>query len=215
MSGRFIKWFEEIGKRDVALVGGKCANLGELANKADIPTLPGFSITAKAYRYFIEKAGISEFIRKNLEGLDTHNIRDLTRRSSRIRRKIIKSKLPEDLEKEIIESYRELGRRIGIPNPYVAVRSSATAEDMPGASFAGQQETYLNVEGERNLINNVKKCFASLFTSRSISYRVDKGFDHLKVSLSIGVQKMGRSDIGSSGVMFTIDPDSGLSLIHI
>ncbi|HDD72512.1 MAG TPA: phosphoenolpyruvate synthase, partial [Candidatus Aenigmarchaeota archaeon] len=132
-----------------------------------------------------------------------------------IRDRICRARIPKDLENEIIENYRKLGRMLGTQNPYVAVRSSATAEDLPGASFAGQQETYLNVEGEKNLIEKVKRCMASLFTDRSISYRVDKGFDHFKVGISVGIQKMGRSDIGSSGVMFTIDPDSGFEKVIV
>jgi pyruvate,water dikinase len=215
MKGKFILWFEEIGKRDISIVGGKCASLGELCGKTGVPTLPGFAVTAEAYNYFLDHANIRDFIKETLEGLDTHNMKDLARRGKAIRRKISKSRLPSELEEEIKKAYHRLGIRLGIPNPYVAVRSSATAEDLPGASFAGQQETYLNVEGEKDLIKTVKLCMASLFTNRSISYRVDKGFDHLKVGLSVGVQKMGRSDIGSAGVMFTIDPDSGFDNVVV
>jgi pyruvate,water dikinase len=212
---RFILWFEEIGKGDVDIVGGKCASLGELSRKAGVPTLPGFAITADAYSYFLEHAKLRGFIRKSLEGLDTHNLKDLARRGKAIRRRIKTATIPPEIDGEIKRAYQRLGTRLGIPNPYVAVRSSATAEDLPGASFAGQQETYLNVEGETDLINKVKLCIASLFTDRSISYRVDKGFDHLKVKLSVGVQKMGRSDIGSAGVMFSIDPDSGFDKVVV
>jgi pyruvate,water dikinase len=212
--GKFVLWFEEIGRKDIDLVGGKCASLGELA-RAGVPTLPGFAVTADSYNYFLEHARLKEFIRKMLEGLDTHNLRDLARRAGAIRKRIAAARLPSDIEEEVKRAYRRLGTRLGIQNPYVAVRSSATAEDLPGASFAGQQDTYLNVEGEADLIKKVKLCMASLFTDRSISYRVDKGFDQFKVSISVGVQKMGRSDIGSAGVMFTIDPDSGFENVVV
>ncbi len=215
MKEKHILWFEEINKKDINVVGGKCASLGELSGKADVPTLPGFAITAHAYNQFLDHARIRDFIKKALEGLDTHNLKDLEKRGRTIRNKIVGSRLPPELEEEIKKAYKRLGTRLGIQNPYVAVRSSATAEDLPGASFAGQQDTYLNVEGESDLIKKTKLCIASLFTNRSISYRVDKGFDHLKVALSVGVQKMGRSDIGASGVMFTIDPDSGFDNVVV
>jgi len=204
----FILWFDDIGKDDIEKVGGKCANLGEIAD-IHVPTLPGFAITAGAYDHFIKGAGLGDQIKKSLEGLDVKNLRDLRRRGAEIRKRVASARIPDDLSKEIIGSYRKLGKKLGRPNPFVAVRSSATAEDLPGASFAGQQDTYLNVSGEKDLLSRVRDCFASLFTDRAISYRVDKGFDHLKVKLSIGVQKMVRSDVGSSGVMFTMDPDSG------
>ncbi len=209
MKNSHILWFEEITRKDIAKVGGKNASLGELSGRAKVPTLPGFAITADAYDYFIEQAKLRKFIRKTLEGLDTHNLKDLSKRAKLIRDAIRKAKFPPELEEHIRDAYKRLGTRIGVHNPFVAVRSSATAEDLPGASFAGQQDTYLNVEGEADLLRKVRQCMASLFTDRSISYRVDKGFDHLKVKLSVGVQKMGRSDIGAAGVMFTIDPDSG------
>jgi pyruvate, water dikinase len=215
MKDKSILWFEEIGKDDINLVGGKCANLGELASNAKVPTLPGFAITAQAYKWFLDHNKLRDSIRKNLDGLDTHNLRDLEKRGSRIRESILKAKFPKELEQEIVRAYKRLGTRLGIENPYVAVRSSATAEDLPGASFAGQQDTYLNVEGEKDILVKTRMCMASLFTNRSISYRVDKGFDHLKVSLSVGVQKMGRSDIGAAGVMFTIDPDSGFENVVV
>ncbi len=204
----FILWFDDIRKEDVSLVGGKCANLGELS-QLNIPTLPGFAVTADAYSFFIEKSGLKNFIERTLAGLDTNNLKDLSRRGKAIRKAIVKSRIPWELEREIRRSYVHLGDIVGLRNPYVAVRSSATAEDLPGASFAGQQDTYLNVRGEDEVVLSVKKCFASLFTDRAISYREDKGFDHFRVKLSVGVQKMGRSDTGASGVMFTLDPDSG------
>jgi len=215
MKGKSILWFNEISKEDVSIVGGKCASLGELDGKADVPTLPGFAITADAYNWFMEHNKLKDFIRKSLEGLDTHNLRDLDRRGIAIRNRINKSRFPPELEEEIKHAYRRLGRRLGQHNPYVAVRSSATAEDLPNASFAGQQDTYLNVEGEKDLLKRTMQCIGSLFTNRSISYRVDKDFDHLKIALSVGVQKMGRSDIGAAGVMFTIDPDSGFENVVV
>jgi pyruvate,water dikinase len=168
----------------------------------------GFAITADAYKYVIEKAGIREKIGEALAGLDTHDMENLSTRGRKIRELIENAPCPEDLEAEIRAAYREMEQRYG-KNVDVAVRSSATAEDLPTASFAGQQETYLNVRGEDQLVEKVMECFASLFTDRAISYRVDKGFDHLSVYLSVGVQKMVRSDLASAGVMFSIDPESG------
>ncbi len=208
---KFVKWFEEVGRDDVALVGGKNASLGEMIRNlkdegVNVPS--GFAITAGAYRYLIQEAGISDEIREILEGLDTHDTEDLSRRGSRIRSIIRGARCPPDLEEEIRAAYREMEARYG-KGVDVAVRSSATAEDLPTASFAGQQETYLNVRGERELIERVMDCFASLFTDRAISYRVDKGFDHFNVYLSVGVQKMVRSDLACAGVMFSIDTESG------
>ena len=208
---KFIKWFEEIGAGDVALVGGKNASLGEMVRnlgKSGVNVPSGFAITAEAYTYVIEKAGIMGKIRDILAGLDTHDMENLSRRSGEIRSLIRNAPCPEELEEEIKLAYREMERRYG-KNVDVAVRSSATAEDLPTASFAGQQETYLNVRGEEELIGKVMECFASLFTDRATSYRVDKGFDHLRVFLSVGVQKMVRSDLACSGVMFSIDTESG------
>ena len=208
---RFIKWFEEVGRNDVALVGGKNASLGEMIRNlssegVNVPS--GFAITAEAYKYLIKEAGIGSEIRDILEGLDTHDMEDLSRRGSKIRSMIRDARCPPDLEDEIRAAYREMESRYG-KNVDVAVRSSATAEDLPTASFAGQQETYLNVRGENELIEKVMECFASLFTDRAISYRVDKGFDHFSVYLSVGVQKMVRSDLACAGVMFSIDTESG------
>ncbi|MEM2115753.1 MAG: phosphoenolpyruvate synthase [Candidatus Woesearchaeota archaeon] len=207
----FILWFDQVGIEDVKYVGGKNASLGEMYRNLtplgiNIPN--GFAITAYAYRYFLEKTGLKERIYEILKGLDTHNIEDLQRRGSTIRHLIVEATIPEELKNAIFEGYYHLGLQYG-ENPDVAVRSSATAEDLPDASFAGQQETYLNIRGREMLIDAVKKCFASLFTDRAISYRQDKGFDHFSVSLSVGVQKMVRSDLGASGVMFSIDTESG------
>ena len=208
---KYVKWFEEVGTGDVALVGGKNASLGEmirnlLVQGVNVPS--GFAITADAYKYVIEKAGIREKIGEALADLDTHDMENLSTRGRKIRELIENAPCPEDLEAEIRAAYREMEQRYG-KNVDVAVRSSATAEDLPTASFAGQQETYLNVRGENQLVGKVMECFASLFTGRAISYRVDKGFDHLSVYLSVGVQKMVRSDLASAGVMFSIDPESG------
>lgn len=209
---KFILWFDEIGNNDVALVGGKNASLGEMYQKLDqkgISVPYGFAVTAYAYSYFIEKAGIQDKIKGILKGLDTHNINDLANRGHRVRQVILKADLPEELEKEIIDAYIKLSKKYKKKATDCAVRSSATAEDLPDASFAGQQETYLNVEGQYSILESTKKCMASLFTNRAISYREDKGFNHFDVELSVTVQKMVRSDEGSSGVMFTIDTETG------
>jgi len=208
---KFVKWFEEIGAQDVGSVGGKNASLGEMVRNlgkkgVNVPT--GFAITAEAYKYVIEKAGIDQKIKEILVDLDTHDIEDLADRGEKLRNLIEHSSCPKDLEEEIRLSYRKMEERFG-KDVDVAVRSSATAEDLPTASFAGQQTSYLNVRGEGDLLERVMDCFASLFTNRAISYRVDKGFDHLSVYLSVGVQKMVRSDLACSGVMFSIDTDSG------
>ena len=208
---KFVRWFEEIGAKDVSLVGGKNASLGEMIRnlgKKGVNIPPGFAITAEAYKYVIENAGIGERIKETLADLDTHDMRNLAERGEKLRNLIAHSPYPKELEDEIRASYRKMGERFG-KNVDVAVRSSATAEDLPTASFAGQQTTYLNVRGEDDLLEKVMDCFASLFTNRAISYRVDRGFDHLGVYLSVGVQKMVRSDLACSGVMFSIDTDSG------
>jgi len=208
---KFVKWFEEIGAQDVGLVGGKNASLGEMVRnlgKQGVNVPSGFAITAEAYKYVIEKAGIDQKIKEILADLDTHDIENLADRGERLRNLIEHSSCPKDLEEEIRLSYRKMEERYG-KDVDVAVRSSATAEDLPTASFAGQQTSYLNVRGEGDLLERVMDCFASLFTNRAISYRVDKGFDHLSVYLSVGVQKMVRSDLACSGVMFSIDTDSG------
>ena len=208
---KFVKWFEEIGAKDVALVGGKNASLGEMVRNlgekgVDVPS--GFAITAEAYKYMVEKLGISQKISDTLAGLDTHDMKNLAERGEKIRNLIANSPCPKELEEEIRICYRKMEERFG-KNIDVAVRSSATAEDLPTASFAGQQTSYLNVRGENDLLEKVMDCFASLFTNRAISYRVDKGFDHLSVYLSVGVQKMVRSDLACAGVIFSIDTESG------
>jgi len=208
----FILWFKEISIRDVPLVGGKNASLGEMFQKVaskGINVPDGFAITAAAYQYFIQKAGLLEKIKECLKGLDTHNMEDLKRRGAEVRSLIRSATLPSELSEQIVTSYRKLSQKYGMEELDVAVRSSATAEDLPDASFAGQQETYLNIRGEERLLEACKACFASLFTNRAISYREDKGFGHFDVYLSIAVQKMVRSDTASAGVIFTIDTESG------
>jgi pyruvate, water dikinase len=207
----FILWFDELGIEDVPLVGGKNASLGEMyrnLNKKGVNIPNGFAVTAYAYRYFLKKAKIQDKIKQILSDLNTHSIRNLTERGRKVRELILEAEFPQELKEEISKAYKKLYSQYRV-NTDVAVRSSATAEDLPDASFAGQQETYLNIVGERALMEACKKCFASLFTNRAISYREDKGFDHFKIALSIGVQKMIRSDLASSGVMFSIDTESG------
>ncbi len=210
---RLILWFKELRNTDVKYVGGKNASLGEMYHyltPRGVLVPNGFAVTADAYQYFLKDAGIKKEIRKILKDTNVHNIRSLMAGGKKVRETILKADMPEDLEKEIIQAYRQLEKEYG-RNCDVAVRSSATAEDLPDASFAGQQDTYLNIRGPKELLKASKRCVASLFTNRAISYREDKGFDHFKVSLSIGVQKMVRSDKAASGVMFTIDTESGFA----
>ncbi len=210
-SQKFTLWFKEISKKDVPLVGGKNASLGEMFSqltKKGINVPGGFATTSYAYRYFLEKNNLLPELKKTFKKLDLKNIKTLQEVGKEARNLILKAKFPEDLEREIIKAYRELGKRYG-ENPDVAVRSSATAEDLPSASFAGQHETYLNIRGEKALIEAVKKSIASLFTNRAISYREKRGFDHFKIALSVGVQKMVRSDLASAGVIFTLDTETG------
>jgi pyruvate,water dikinase len=207
----YIAWFEDLTISDVDIVGGKNASLGEMYRNltgrgVNIPN--GFAITAKGYRHFLGEAGAFERIREILDGLDTSDMDNLSDRGSKIRALIRNLEFPSDLRQAVGRAYAELEERYG-KRCDVAVRSSATAEDLPDASFAGQQETYLNIRGEEDLLDACRRCFASLFTNRAISYRQDKGFDHFSVYLSIAVQKMVRSDLASSGVMFTIDTESG------
>ena len=211
MIEEFNKWFEELKIEDVPSVGGKNASLGEMIRslgEKGVSVPGGFAVTAYAYKYMIEKAGIDVKIKEILSDLDTHDVHNLAERGGKIRELIKSTPIPPELEEDIRKHYQEMEKRYG-ENVDVAVRSSATAEDLPDASFAGQQETYLNVKGGDELIEKVRDCFASLFTNRAISYRVDKGFDHSSVYLSVGVQKMVRSDLASSGVIFSIDTESG------
>ena len=204
--------FKNLRIGDVPIVGGKNASLGEMyreLKKKGVKVPNGFAVTAVAYRYFLEVAGLKDKIHDILSDLDTKDTRNLMAHGKKVRDAILRAELPLDLQKEIIKNYKALSRESGEVYTDVAVRSSATAEDLPDASFAGQQETYLNIRGEKAILEACKKCFASLFTDRAISYREDKGFDHFNVALSIGVQKMVRSDLASSGVMFSIDTESG------
>jgi len=209
---KFVYFFNELGIKDVPQVGGKNASLGEMYGnliKKGLRVPNGFATTAEAYNYFLESTGLKKQIKEILKGLDTKDVKDLMRRGAEIRKIIIAAELPKDFTKAIAEAYKQLSLSYKAKNVDVAVRSSATAEDLPDASFAGQQETFLNITGEKDLLLAVKKCIASLFTNRAISYRVDKKFDHFSIALSVGVQRMVRSDLGSSGVIFTIDTESG------
>ncbi|HDI42276.1 MAG TPA: phosphoenolpyruvate synthase, partial [Candidatus Bathyarchaeota archaeon] len=205
---RLVLWFEELRKEDVPLVGGKCANLGEMLS-AGIPVPPGFAITATAYKRFIEETGIAEEIYRILREVivDKSKPELYEEASRRIRRVIEETPMPEAIENAIRDAYRKLAARVGDVEVYVAVRSSATAEDLPDASFAGQQETYLNVKGEEEVLKKVQKCWSSLFTPRAIFYREEKGFKHEEVLISVAVQKMVNAK--AAGVMFTINPVTG------
>lgn len=218
---QFVLWFDQINKDDIPFVGGKNANLGEMyqtlvntssklfpGEKLQVPF--GFAVTAYAYRYFIEKNELDKKIREILKGLDTRNIAQLESVGDKIRKLIISAEFPVEMKEAVLTSYQELRKRLQEREEVdVAVRSSATAEDLPDASFAGQQESYLNIRGDHALLEAIKMSFSSLFTNRAISYRVDRKFDHFKVALSVAVQKMVRSDRGASGVMFTLDTESG------
>ncbi|MGM5481750.1 MAG: PEP/pyruvate-binding domain-containing protein, partial [Nanobdellota archaeon] len=207
----FVLWFDQLGIEDVPLVGGKNASLGEMyfnLSHEGVKVPNGFAVTAYAYHYLLDHTNIREKIRNTLSDLDTTNLPNLRERGAKVRKLIREAEFPEELREAIIEGYDNLCKQYG-EHTDVAVRSSATAEDLPDASFAGQQETYLNIKGPEELIMACKKCFASLFTDRAISYRVDKGFDHFSIGLSIGVQKMVRSDKAASGVMFSIDTETG------
>ena len=206
-----VLWFEQIGIDDVSSVGGKNASLGEMycnLSARGIAVPNGFATTAAAYRLFMSETGLDQKIREILDDLDTANISNLQSHGREVRQAILATEIPEVLREEILQAYRKLSEDIegGLD---VAVRSSATAEDLPDASFAGQQESYLNVHGESSLLDTCRRCFASLFTDRAISYRTEKGFDHFDIALSIGIQRMVRSDESASGVMFSIDTETG------
>jgi len=228
----FVLWFDEVGISDIPLVGGKNASLGEMIQQltpqgVNVPN--GFATTAYAYRYFIESAGLEKKLRELFADLDVEDMQNLRQRGKQARSLILDTPFPADLEEAITSAYKKLCERYSTNGDFcnqfgeeykeeckryandvdVAVRSSATAEDLPDASFAGQQETYLNVYGEEGVLESCHKCFASIFTDRAISYRTIKGFDHFNVALSVGVQKMVRSDLASSGVMFSIDTETG------
>lgn len=205
---QFLLWFEQLERKDVDIVGGKSSSLGEMTAKTDVPVPYGFATTAYAYRYFIKESGLEEKMRSILSELtDVENSALLRDVSARLRDAIMAEKMPQDLQDAIGAAYVELGKRVGEENPYVAVRSSATAEDLPDASFAGQQDTYLNVQGAETIIAKVKECYASCFTDRAVYYREKKGFDHIEVALSAVVQMMVFSK--TSGVMFTVNVATG------
>src|SRR5437773_530070 len=200
---------DQVGKNDIQLVGGKCANLGELTAKG-ISVPPGFAVTADAFRRFLEETRIGDVIHKTLNSSKgPRDPKQYEEASQEIRKIIESAPMPADIAEEVRLAYHDLEKKTGTTQVKVAVRSSATAEDLPGASFAGQQDTFLNVRGEQALLDAVRRCFASLFTARAVGYREDMGFDHLDVALSVGVQKMVRSDLAASGVLFTLDPESG------
>ena len=209
---KYIKFFKELNNKDVPLVGGKNASIGEMFQElvpVGIKVPNGFAITSEAYWYLLDSGGIKEKIIDLLKDVDVTEIDVLKTRSKKIRELIFGTPFPANLRDEIFEAYRILSAEYGMKEADVAVRSSATAEDLPDASFAGQQDTYLSIKGQTELIHYIKSCFASLFTDRAVSYRASRGFDHFKVALSVGVQKMVRSDRGSSGVMFSIDTETG------
>jgi pyruvate,water dikinase len=213
----FVKWFREVGIVDVPSVGGKNAALGEMFSNlvplgVNVPD--GFALTADAYRHFFKQTGLDEKIKGILVDLNTKDIRNLQTHGKKVREMILQASLPQDLDDAIATAYAQLESKYG-KNRDVAVRSSATAEDLPGASFAGEQETFLNVKGISNLLIATKKCIASLFTDRAISYRQDKGFSHFDVALSVGIQCMVRSDKAASGVAFTIDTETGFDKVIV
>ncbi len=207
----YVRFFEEIGIEDVPLVGGKNASLGEMFQKLSSQNVRiphGFAITAAAYRHMLDEAGAWDRLHAELDDIDPADVAALARKAKRAREIVYGAGLPDDLAGQILAAYRTLQQEYG-EDVSLAVRSSATAEDLPTASFAGQQDSYLNIKGDVSLLDTCRRCFASLFTDRAIHYRIDQGFDHFKVSLSIGVMKMVRSDISSSGVMFSLDTESG------
>ncbi|MGC4111872.1 MAG: phosphoenolpyruvate synthase [Nocardioides sp.] len=208
---RYVRDFAEIGRADVPLVGGKNASLGEMyqhLRSAQLRVPHGFAVTAEAYRLTLDAAGVLPALHDALDGLDPDDVADLAQRGHRARELVYGAELPAEVTTELLAAYADLRREYG-DDVTVAVRSSATAEDLPDASFAGQHETFLNIRGERSLVDAVRRCFASLFTDRAIHYRIDQGFDHFKVALSVGVMKMVRSDLAASGVIFTLDTESG------
>ena len=209
----YIRWFNELTIEDVPLVGGKNASLGEMYRELtpqgiQIPN--GFAVTAEAYRYVLNQANAWEALHQALDELNPDDVGDLAKRARKAREIIYAAPFPDDLERQIIGAFGQLQQQYG-DDLSVAVRSSATAEDLPTASFAGQQDTYLNIRGDQALLEACKRCFASLFTDRAIHYRVDQGFDHFKLALSVGIMKMVRSDLDASGVMFSLDTESGFS----
>jgi len=208
---KYIRSFLEIGLHDVGLVGGKTASLGELYStlaSEGVVVPNGFAITADAYRDALLQPGIADELHRLLDALDKRKIKQLAATGAQARQIIYRAMDTGPLREQIMQAYRQLEQEAGA-GVAVAVRSSATAEDLPNASFAGQHESFLNVRGAKDLFEACRRCFASIFTDRAISYRIDNGFDHFKVALSVAVMKMVRSDIGASGVIFTLDTESG------
>lgn len=210
---QYIRWFEELTINDIPLVGGKNASLGEMYRELateGVIVPNGFAITAEAYRYMLDQAGAWPHLHELLDHVDADDVADLAGRAQKARDLVYAAPLPADLQQQILDAFGQLQQQYQ-EDLTVAVRSSATAEDLPTASFAGQQDTYLNIRGGQALLDACKRCFASLFTDRAIHYRLDQGFDHFKIGLSIGVMKMVRSDLAASGVMFSLDTESGFS----
>jgi len=204
----YVLWFDELKREDVALVGGKSSSLGEMTSIEGIPVPYGFATTSYCYQHFMAATGLVDRIAQELTGLtDVENSNQLHTVATNIRQMIQQAEMPADLSKIIRESYLELAKRAGESEPFVAVRSSATAKDLLDASFAGQQDTYLNVRGADNVVQRVKDCYASLFTDRATYYRTKRGYDHMKVALSATVQMMVFSK--ASGVMFSINVSTG------
>jgi pyruvate,water dikinase len=201
-----VCWFQECNKDSVPLVGGKNASLGELIN-AGIRVPPGFAVTTAAYNHFLKGAGADQEIQQRLQGLDHTDTQVLDKASQEVRELIEACPISWELEDDIAVFYRKLSIFCGLPATPVAVRSSATAEDLPGASFAGQQDTFLWIRGIEDVLHHVRRCFSSLFTARAIAYRVKMGFDQFQVNISVGVQKMANSF--TAGVMFTLNPSDG------
>lgn len=213
-SSEHVLWFDSIGINDIPRVGGKNASLGEMIGNLTskgIKVPEGFATTTSAFRRFVEAAGLKDKIKAALAEVDPDNPSDVAERGKKVRAAFLEAEFPDELKREIGYSYWELGRKLKIQNPSVAIRSSATSEDLAGASFAGQHETILNVRGEAAVMKAIRQCYASLFTDRAIAYREHKGFDQIDNALSVGVQRMVRSDLACSGVIFTLDTESGFT----
>lgn len=216
-AAEYVAWLEKLGSADVARVGGKNASLGEMIRAlkdGGVRVPDGFATTAAAYRDYLAANAVEPELRAWVEALKAGKA-SLHEVGTAIRRLFLEGEFPAPLAGAIREAYAELCRRAGGHDIAVAARSSATAEDLPEASFAGQQETFLNIRGERELLDACRRCYASLFTDRAISYRQVKGFDHLQVALSIGVQRMVRADLAGSGVMFSIDTETGFPRVAV
>ncbi|HEX6982559.1 MAG TPA: PEP/pyruvate-binding domain-containing protein, partial [Balneolaceae bacterium] len=215
---KMIMDLTEINLQMVDLVGGKNASLGEMIGSLSgrgINVPEGFAVTVNAYDLYMKENGLIERISSMINKLDVNDLVQLRKTGTEIRQIIMDGKFPKDLRKDIEERYEKLSLQYGKEATDVAVRSSATTEDLPDASFAGQQDSFLNVRGPHSVISSIKACFASLFTDRAISYRTSAGFDHMQAKLSVGIQKMVRSDLGASGVSFSIDPESGFENVVV